>query len=145
MVAGAILTTVAAAVLMTMSYSASATAKARVRAIASSEAQTALDRMMILSGINDASNGTDALRCSLFQAAGGPMDATTGATVTGSCPTSVGDVLTVSDIPIPKSTLKRTVEIESQNIGAAPGLVIRVSVSGAELPTPILITSHIRR
>jgi type II secretory pathway pseudopilin PulG len=145
MVAGAILVLVAAGVLSVTSYSITASARTRVRGIAAADAQAQLDRMVIMSGVLGNAGGTDAQRCALFESANGPMDATTGGTAAGTCPGATGSVRTVSNIPIPKSTLKRKVSIEGRDIGAVPGLVMTVEVSGADLSTPISVTTQVKK
>ena len=145
MIAAAILALIGSAVLSTMSFSANAIIKTRMRTFASDDASTQLDRMLIMSGVATNARATDANRCSLFTAAGGPMDSTTGGTVTGACPTTVGTSLAVSGIRIAGTTLKRKVTLTSALIGTRSGFLISVEVSGPQLPTPIVISSQIRK
>lgn len=142
MVAGAMLGIIGASALSTMSFAATEAANSRVRTLASADAQAQLDRIVIMAGLvtND-----DARRCALFRAAGGPMDATTGGTVSGTCPVAVGDTLAVRDIPIPSTSLRRNVTLQAANIGKAPGLLVTVEVAGVQLPTPIVIRTHVKR
>lgn len=142
MVAGAILGLISTAVLSTMWFAAAEVARTRVRAVAAADAQAQLDRIVIMTTVV---RGDDAVRCALLQVAGAPMDTTTGGTLSGTCPLVTGDTLVVTGIPIPSSTLKRSVTLAAANLGNAPGLLMTITVDGDQLPAPITISTHVKR
>lgn len=140
MVASAVLSIISASLLASMSFSSSGIAAGRVRAVAAADAQAQLDRMLIMSGVST----SDATRCGLYTAAGGPMDAITG-TLAGACPTTTGGVMTVSNIPIGTTAVTRTVKLTAIDLGIAKGWGIEIVVKGPQLKNPIVVTTQIKR
>lgn len=140
MVASAVLSVIGVSLLASMSFSSSEIAATRVRAVAAADAQAQLDRMLIMSGVTT----DDTKRCALYTAAGGPMDATVG-TVSGTCPTTTGSVMTVSNIRIGTTAVTRTVTLTAISFGDAKGWQIGIEVNGPQLTHPITVTSQIKR
>lgn len=133
MVAAAVLSLIGAGVVQTMQFVARSNNDSRVRATAAVEAKATLDRVaMVRAGAR--SVGADATQvCAMLEAAGGPMDATTGGTASGTCP-----YRTVANIPTGVPGLRRTVAISEESFGRSSGLRVTVSVglaSGTPLAT----------
>lgn len=148
MIAAAILGLIGVGVLSSIQFAAAESARTRARTFAASEAQTVIDRVIALATIvanagslAETTADQEALFCGLLTGPYGPIDRTAGTPV-GACPD-----LVVQNMNIPGSTLKRTVEIDSQPLGAVAGYVIKVRVSGGQLPAPgyVEISTHIRR
>lgn len=133
------LSLIATALLTTMSYAASESGRNRVRAIASSDANAQLERTLGLLQVGAA--GTEADRCALLTAVGGPFDVASGGTLTGTCP-----LFTASNVPVQGSALRRTISLTSEDIGTGhPGLHVRIVVSGSQLLRPLTFDTHVRR
>ncbi len=152
MIAAALLGLIGAGVLTSITFAQQEAARTRARTYASSDAQTVIDRMLVLSGVARAAGAaggdTTTVLCNLFKAAGGPMDVSGGGTLTvNSCLTTPGPSLTATNIPLTRSSLRRTVSVVPETLGIKPGLRITVRVSGGQLPPPgfIQIESHVTR
>jgi prepilin-type N-terminal cleavage/methylation domain-containing protein len=140
MIAAAILGVISAAVLFTLKFSIDQTSKTRLRTLAAADAAQTLDRMVVLGNVAP----NDDIFCALLTAAGGPMDAAVG-TRTGSCPTAVGDVLSVDNIPIGNTALRRRVDLEGVQLGSKLGLGVTIRVTGVTTASPVFIRSQIQK
>ena len=133
MIAAAVLSLIGAGVVQTLQFVARSNNDSRVRATAAVEAKATLDRVaMVRAGAR--SVGADQQQvCDMLEAAGGPMDATTGGTASGTCP-----FRTVENIPTGAPGLRRTVAISNEPFGRSDGLRVTVTValaSGTALAT----------
>lgn len=132
-VAAAVLGLIGAAVVQTLGFVARSNNDSRVRTTAAVEAKATLDRIALIRA-GARSVGADATQvCALLEAAGGPMDATTGGRASGTCP-----YRTVANIPTGVPGLRRTVAVAEEPFGRSTGLRVTVTVglaSGTPLAT----------
>lgn len=141
MIAGAMLSLVAAALLSTMSYAASESSRTRMRGIAATDANAQIERILGLLQTTSNSGGTDADFCALLTAPSGPLDVTGGGTLTGSCP-----FFTATNIPVQGTAMRRSIQLLDENLGSGhPGLHIRIVLSGPLFVTPLDFDTHVRR
>jgi prepilin-type N-terminal cleavage/methylation domain-containing protein len=133
MVAAAVLGLIAAGVVETLRTVARVNADARMRAAAAVEVRATLDRVaMMRAGARSVGASPEQI-CSLLEAAGAPMDATTGGQASGTCPQR-----TVRLIPTSQTGLLRTVSLREELFGRTQGLRVTVTVgrrSGVVLAT----------
>jgi hypothetical protein len=133
MVAAAVLSLIGAGVVQTLQFVTRSNNDSRVRTTAAVEAKSTLDRIaMVRAGARSVGASQEQV-CAMLEAAGGPMDATTGGTATGVCP-----FRTVANIPTGLPGLRRTVAITEEAFGRSAGLRVTVTVglaSGTALAT----------
>ena len=137
MVAGVMLSLMAAALLSTMSYAASESARTRMRGIAATDANAQIERIVGLFQTASVSGATDAERCALLTAPSGPLDVAGGGTLSGTCPFSLTPLAVGQE---------RSVQLINEDLGDNhPGLHVRIVLSGPLLLTPLDFDTHVRR
>lgn len=141
MVAGVMLSLMAAALLSTMSYAASESARTRMRGIAATDANAQIERIIGLFQTASVSGASDAERCALLTAPSGPFDVAGGGTLSGTCP-----FLSASNIPVQGTAMRRSIQLIDEDLGDNhPGLHVRIVLSGPLLLTPLDFDTHVRR
>jgi prepilin-type N-terminal cleavage/methylation domain-containing protein len=150
MIAAALLGLIGAGSLSAIQFAQAESGRTRARTVASSDAQTTIDRILNISvaatnaaGLVATQTEADTMLCSLLTASGGPLETTGGGTLSvSSCPT-----LTVTGVPVSNTSLKREVSIVPITLGTSTGLEVKVRVSGGQLPSPgfVEIVSQIRK
>jgi prepilin-type N-terminal cleavage/methylation domain-containing protein len=122
-VASAVLGLIGAGVIQTLGIVARVQGEARVRTAAAVEARATLDRIAMMRAAAQSVGASATQICSLLESAGSPMDATTAARATGSCP-----LRTIEQIPTGESGLFRTVAVREEALGRMRALKITVAI-----------------
>lgn len=133
MMSAALVGVLGAGALSLVSHVFSRGADERQRALGIADATASLDRVAQLVGVS-ASFGGAARLCELLEATGGPLAG--GTTPTGICPERAA-----TNIPIAGTRLKRAVNITAIDFDGVPGFQVIVTVSGAGLARPIVLTT----
>ena len=133
MVAGAMVTLLGAGALSLMSFLHSQSRLETSRALAVADAQTTIDRVFGIASITSAYASSTAL-CEALEAAGGPLDTTTGAVATGTCPN-----VTVSGVPVASSTMLKTVAISTVTVDAGSAQQVVVTINGGGLRSSVVL------
>jgi hypothetical protein len=108
-------------------------AENRLRALATADAIGAVERTTQLVSVAAAHGGRNRF-CELVRAPGGPLAG-------GDEPAGVCPFLTASNIPVPGSVLRRTVDLVDVTIDGAPALRVVATVTGGDLRRPLVFST----
>jgi hypothetical protein len=134
MVAAAMLGIIAAGLMTTMSFAAGQNARTRQNALASTEAQAAMERFIGILSVATTTQRTPAQLCEMLAA--GPM---AGGTTTGTCPG-----LTMADAPVQGTAMRKRIDLVEEAVGSRPGLKVTITITGPALLRALVFTTHLR-
>ena len=138
LVAAAMLGLIAAGLMTTMSFAATQNARTRVHALAATEGQAAMDRLVGTLQVASSTSRSDAQLCELLVA--GPLSAAGGGTAGGTCP-----ALSLTSASVQGTAIRKTITLTDASIGSRPGLLATITISGPQLLRDLVFKTHVRR
>jgi type II secretory pathway pseudopilin PulG len=108
-------------------------AENRLRALATTDGQATLERVVHLASIS-ARHGGAARFCELLKADGGPLAG--GTTPAGLCP-----FLSTTGVPVAGAPLQRSVDLTEADLDGAPALRVAATLTGRDLRRPVVFST----